>query len=343
MNKNLSIQNLMDEIQKASSDVLIPNNPEVTGTSNSLQKLNLTQYEQDRLETFMSLINNSNIIVEPLTPHCFIEGVYEYQKHYFEVWDEWDAKQEIDVIFVRTITRDKAKEKLVKKINELRNLLQKFDASPKKDISSPMTLEDIETLIKKRIQITTLNKTSGWGALSRRHYALNDVNKFMEANGRYPDRNEMLSMHVMKHHPHLKSGISDLLRNLEKLDGKMKLPLNPNYGITLSKEELLVYESIEAICNDAEKFASPTFFDQDGNGIYKINKQFFVRRTTDLGTNDDIRDRYQHEIMKINEIEAIKIKEAWDAESRDLGELMSTQHESFETTLKEAEMTLLKF
>ena len=103
----------------------MPYDPDSISTPlNGVEKVNgLSIDEQKRANLFLSLLEHSERILQPLMPTTDKDGVYRYEHHFLAVNGEWTSDKNAILVVAKEISALHAKHLLENKVRELKEIL----------------------------------------------------------------------------------------------------------------------------------------------------------------------------------------------------------------------------
>tara|TARA_B100001059_G_C17678101_1_gene498157 strand:+ start:423 stop:857 length:435 start_codon:yes stop_codon:yes gene_type:complete len=105
---------------------------------------------------------------------------------------------------------------------------------------------------------------------------------------------------------------NDLLSIIESSDQKFYVPVDPNYGLSLSIKDQLIFDAVLELCERSELYAVEPVVFSEGAGIYKHGDLFFERRVVNLYDPPFQNDRkYEHYLQRVDADTAQKLQIEW--------------------------------
>ena len=104
----------------------------------------------------------------------------------------------------------------------------------------------------------------------------------------------------------------DLLSIIESSDQKFYLPVDPDYGPSLSNRDQLIFDAVLELCEKSELYAVEPVVFSEGTGIYKHGNLFFERRVVNLYDPPFHNEReYEHYLQRMDADTAKKLQTEW--------------------------------
>ena len=342
------LDSLIQKIVQRPDGILIPNDPEMTGTGDWQGFEPLSFEENQDLKHFVTLLKNCDVIVDPEMRTSFIDGVYKYKNVFFIVFDEWCNTSESIIVRARPISRSEARRLLIKEIEHLKMSCFGLENVTNIAYSEEQILErkaQIEELVSTRINQTTLSKFDGWDTQARKNKVWEQINDFVERKGIYPSDIDIFNMHGMQHPQVKKEDLQDatkkLLSELRGSNDQITLPIDPKLNDTVTKADILTYEAVEEICRNAEYISSsngPISYDVS---LYRLGNLYFERTTVNHLDPYNLKDWTRiHKLRQISKDEANNLKEKWNASSNEQTKELLQALEIRQKNLKRSESLL---
>ena len=116
---------LIEELAQNPEGERMPYDPESISTPlNDVEKVNgLSIDEHKRANLFLSLLEHSERILQPLMPTTDKDGVYRYEHHFLAVNGEWTSDKNAILVVAKEISALHAKHLLENKVRELKEIL----------------------------------------------------------------------------------------------------------------------------------------------------------------------------------------------------------------------------
>lgn len=338
-----NFKQLVDEIYHHGNRLEIPNSPERTGTSAPEKVRSLTSGENEKLNKFLYLLSISERILNPVLPTCFVDGVYKSSDIFLEVWSEWDAEEELEKLYVKTLELKEVLTSLEKTIRTLELQISQNQPSNKTQIDEDSEGKKQQAIefIKKRISITTRSKISGWGAHARKVKAIEFLDSYLDKYGRHPTNNELLKFKTMKH-PELETGVLNLIDYLSSNTAQISASTLCAGGVYHSKDEQYVYDSLEKLCAESEKLASPALIRYPIEGVYKQENMIFECSIIEIETDTKELTESKFTVRRISHNEFENLRNQWSIENNEIDTLQKSYQASIEVTLLETIQTYEK-
>jgi len=257
--------------------ILIPNDPVLTGTADWQPRKPLTKTETLFLENVLSLIKDCKPICKDILPSSNIAGVYQKDKIFIEVSDEWNVVTESVEVYVIPVSKDFTKKYLIREIEELNKVIRSLVKISNNVAASPINADrnkQIRKLVSDRIRRTTLSKFSGWGAQTRSADTWRTINRFVDLLDVYPTDDQILQMSGMIH-PQINSRLSDLRDEIEIYKKKISIPASEIFE-DLTNEELLLYEAIVEYCRSIQFIGAYLDENQDEILVWETEDNLIV-------------------------------------------------------------------
>ena len=106
--------------------------------------------------------------------------------------------------------------------------------------------------------------------------------------------------------------LKTLLSSLEGSDQKIFVPVDPNYGPSLSNKDQLIFDAVLELCEKSELYAIEPVVFSEGTGIYKHGNLFFERRVVNLYDPPFHNEReYEHYLQRVDADTAQKLQTEW--------------------------------
>ena len=106
--------------------------------------------------------------------------------------------------------------------------------------------------------------------------------------------------------------INDLLSSIRSSDQKLYVPVDPNYGPSLSNEDQLIFNAVLELCERSELYAVEPVVFFEGTGIYEHGDLFFERRVVNLYDPPFRNEReYEHYLQRLDAGTAQKLQKEW--------------------------------
>ena len=106
--------------------------------------------------------------------------------------------------------------------------------------------------------------------------------------------------------------LKTLLSSLEGSDQKIFVPVDPNYGPSLSNKDQLIFDAVLELCEKSELYAVEPVVFSEGAGIYKHGDLFFERRVVNLYDPPFHNEReYEHYLQRVDADTAQKLQTEW--------------------------------
>ena len=90
------------------------------------------------------------------------------------------------------------------------------------------------------------------------------------------------------------------------------MPVDPNYGLSLSIKDQLIFDAVLELCERSELYAVEPVVFHEGTGIYKHGDLFFERRVVNLYNPPFQNERkYEHFLQRVDADTAKKLQIEW--------------------------------